>query len=262
MLNNVMFGADPELFLTSPDGKFISSIGKIGGTKLRPREIGMGSAVQEDNVAVEFNTAPAATKEDFIRSLQHPLAYLKSYAHETLGLGLAIVPSAIFDEDQLNSPQARIFGCEPDQNAWTGEVNSQPRAPKGLEGLRTAGGHVHVSWDDRTNEEAVQLVRALDLYLGVPSVFKDNDDRRRTLYGKAGAFRHKSYGVEYRTLSNFWIQDEVMIGWTYDHAMRAVDFVNQGGEINTKSQALILQSINLNNKRSAKVLVKYFGVPV
>jgi len=57
----------------------------------------------------------------------------------------------------------------------------------------------------------------MDLYLGVPSVLMDKGELRKQLYGKAGAYRMKPYGVEYRTLSNFWIFSDTTIGWVWDN---------------------------------------------
>jgi hypothetical protein len=261
-IRNIQFGADPELFLIQ-EGRYISSIGRVGGTKLHPRDIGNGSAVQEDNVAIEFNTKPAASKEDFIRSLQAPLTYLKTYAKDALnGMELAIVPSALFPPEELLNPKAMVFGCEPDYNAWTRQVNPRPVAPKGLERLRTCGGHLHVSWDEPDTEDAVQLVRAMDLFIGAPSIFHDKDQQRRKLYGCAGAFRVKPYGVEYRTLSNWWIADTAKMEWVYDHAQQAIKFVNAGRPIDKKTEALIHQAINHGNEKSAKQLVKQFRIDV
>ncbi len=39
----------------------------------------------------------------------------------------------------------------------------------------------------------------------------DKDTERRGMYGKAGAFRPKPYGVEYRTLSNAWLSNDERI---------------------------------------------------
>jgi hypothetical protein len=49
----------------------------------------------------------------------------------------------------------------------------------------------------------------MDLICGIPSVLLDISPEskiRRKLYGKAGDYRLTNYGLEYRTLSNFWIQ--------------------------------------------------------
>ena len=43
-----------------------------------------------------------------------------------------------------------------------------------------------------------------DLYIMLPALRHDSSNERRELYGQAGRFRPKPYGIEYRTPSNFW----------------------------------------------------------
>lgn len=54
-------------------------------------------------------------------------------------------------------------------------------------------------------EICAAFIKALDATVGLFMTYIDREPRRRELYGKAGAFRPKPYGVEYRTPSNAWI---------------------------------------------------------
>jgi hypothetical protein len=246
---NVMFGADPELFLIDESGKFISAIDRIGGTKEYPRPIDdQGSAVQEDNVAVEFNIGPAKDKKQFISNLYKPLSYIKKHVAE-MGLKMEIVPSAMFDKDQLDHPKAQAFGCDVDYNVWTGKPNPRPKATGDNVNLRTAGGHVHVSWNDPNMKERKALVKAMDLFLGVPSVLMDSDDRRRILYGKAGAYRPKHYGVEYRVLSNFWIRSPRYMEWVFEQSQAAIEFLRVGNNITKRDREWAIQAIRITRWR-------------
>jgi len=47
----------------------------------------------------------------------------------------------------------------------------------------------------------------MDVYVGLKCVALDNQPIRRTKYGHAGRYRPTDYGIEWRTLSNFWIFD-------------------------------------------------------
>lgn len=52
------------------------------------------------------------------------------------------------------------------------------------------------------------IIPLLDLFVGIPSVLVDRDPNasiRRKVYGRAGEYRLPKYGIEYRTLSNFWM---------------------------------------------------------
>jgi hypothetical protein len=60
------------------------------------------------------------------------------------------------------------------------------------------------------------------MFLGLWSVINDPDTRRRQLYGKAGAIRFKPYGIEYRTLSNFWLADPKLIEKVWDMTAFAI----------------------------------------
>lgn len=248
-MRNVPFtiGADPEGFFVDPTGKFISSIGRLGGSKHHPLKIREdGCAVQEDNVAFEFNIPACETVDQFVETLTYNLQYLTNKAKE-MGLELAIVPSARFTDDQLSHPAAVEFGCDPDFNAWLGgDVNPKPYCADAY--LRSAGGHVHIA----TKLSKTDVIKACDVTLGLWSLEHDQDEQRRFLYGKAGAFRPRKYGVEYRTLSNFWIKDEQLMRQVYDRTKMALvlasdpsemDFINEEGEdiqraINTGDQAL------------------------
>lgn len=258
--DNLRFGADPELFLQHPGGAYVSSIGRIGGTKDAPHPIDAeGSAVQEDGVAVEFNVAPAQTADEFIRSISKPLSYLSARAKE-MGLQLSVVPSAIFPDAELLDPRAQTFGCDPDFNAWTGKMNPHPKLPKKLANMRTCGGHIHLSWTNPQQFERVQLARAMDLFVGIPATAYDDDSRRRVLYGKAGAYRPKDYGLEYRVCSNFWIQNEEGIRFVHKQTLRAVDFLRHGNLLANKHYPLVTRALNKMDVNAARELEDQFHI--
>lgn len=250
-------GSDPELFLIDAAGKYISAIGLIGGTKLQPRPIGMaGCAVQEDNVAVEFNTPPAETVDAFIEGIKFNLDYLTDFV-KNKGLSLAIDASAIFPDDQLESMEAKVFGCDPDFNTWTKKMNPRPEAKNAS--LRAAGGHIHAG----CIEEGIDpwtMGQAMDLYLGVKSVGMDPDTKRRELYGKAGSVRIKPYGVEYRTLSNFWLKSPELQKWAFTQTLRARDFIQEGGKFSQDEGEKIQWCINNSDVALMKEIVEEYNL--
>jgi len=255
--DNVKVGADPELFLIDETGKYISSVGLVGGTKEVPLPIdNEGNCLQEDNVSVEFNIKPASNKQEFLGSINKVLDVLEERMREKK-LYLSIIPATEFAWDQLQSMQAQTFGCEPDFNAWNGEVNPKPFCENMQ--LRSAGGHIHVGYDNPNQMNKMNLIRAMDVFLGVPSIKFDQDEQRRKLYGKPGAFRPKKYGAEYRTLSNFWIKTKEMQEWAYEQTMRAVSFLNAGGSVPFSEQVFIHRAILEKNEDSYKYLQEKYS---
>lgn len=247
----ITVGADPELFIVDGKGMVGSAIGLLGGTKEVPRVVPRG-AVQEDNVLAEFNIDPASTEEEFVHNLNAVRTTLNLLLPE--GLYTSVLTSHEYDEDVLTSfgPQALEFGCDPDFNAYTGSVNPPPGARTTL---RTAGGHIHVGYPRANQLDSNDVIRAMDLFLGVPSVLLDNDTRRRSLYGRAGACRYKNYGVEYRTLSNFWLGSNELMSWAYRQTLRAVDAALSGDLIDEEKETTMgcewghIQSIINNSDR-------------
>lgn len=219
----IALGSDPELFLENSEGKVISAIGKIGGTKDHPRplkDLGRGYYVQEDNVLLEYNTPIAKSPLTFCSYQRTILDYLVNMVGQ-LGLHLSSKASHSMDEDQLNDPRAFVFGCEPDFNAWTVEWNKKPEAQDPA--LRSAGGHIHIAYENPNPAMSIKIARALDYFVGAPLAKRDPDTRRRELYGRPGAIRFKKYGLEYRTPSNFWIQHPELVKGIWPACRIAVD---------------------------------------
>lgn len=247
-------GSDPEVFLVDKKGKPTAICGMIGADKWNPLQVeGMqeGFTFQEDNVALEFGIPPASSAEEFI---SHIKSVQEAFLKRNKEFQFSKLSCIIFPKDQLQSPGAKIFGCEPDYNAWTGERNPKPN-PRN-KAMRSAGGHVHVE----TELDRRSVVKAMDLCLGVPSVLMDEQSDRKKLYGKAGACREKSYGVEYRTLSNFWIFHDDLIRWVWEGTETAIELVKSGFDFDYLEKDIV-SCINKNDKEKSELLIKTFDLP-
>jgi len=95
----------------------------------------------------------------------------------------------------------------------------------------------------------------MDFFLGLGSLFYDDDIERREMYGKAGCIRYKPYGVEYRTLSNAWLKDEVRMRWAYRNAVKGVKELMDGNCLSS-TYGDIQEIINTSNKKEAMKIIK------
>lgn len=260
-IENITLGTDPEAFLFNEStGKYVSAIGMIGGSKQSPLPITReGHFIQEDNVSVEFNIPACKTPEEFWKHISFVKEYIQDAIAKPKGLVLKCVPSAIFDKEQLDNEAAQTFGCDPDLNAWTMETNEIDRS-KLDPCLRVCGGHIHVGYNSPSEVVSIKIIKAMDIFLAVPAIIVDKDKRRREMYGKAGAFRFKKFGVEHRTLSNFWIDKPELIEWVWQQTMAAIQFVNDGGIETITDQERIIQAINTGDVELAREIVDDYNL--
>lgn len=262
---DLLVGADPELFLTDATGKFVSAHGLFPGTKEKPWAVAHG-AVQVDGMAAEFNIEPAANVTDFKMNIAVVMHELRSLIPDDMIC--KIVPVAHFDEETMarTPEEAKRLGCDPDYNAYTGLVNNPPVQHKTM---RTAAGHIHLGYTAGqevlapVHFEAVRIViKQMDFWLGLPSVIYDEDRERKEMYGKAGAFRPKPYGCEYRTLSNAWLRCEDTIELVFRNAEAGFDMLANHGIFLGDSYGEVAEDIiNTNNAEEAIRLCKEIGIP-
>jgi hypothetical protein len=260
-LNKV--GCDPELFFVK-DGHPHSAEGLVGGTKADPRPIAglpEGFCVQEDNVSAEFNIPPARSAEEFSGNVSKVLTYLKRLAKKHK-CELSYAPALDFPIEQVSTPHARLMGCDPDFSVWTMDVNPRPIAPLQM---RTAAGHVHISWfGDVTVETQTIVGRACDVFLGLPHVFSTEKSRRRQLYGKAGCIRPKEWGLEYRTMDCSWTQHSDVRKQVFRNIAHMLEYLrmnnNLANQINSWSEEIQF-AINEHDKDLCIKIMNAFDVP-
>lgn len=229
-------GADPELFLQDTNtGEYVPATGLLGGSKDSPRPVNKG-AVQEDNVLAEFNIVPATDARAFIDNITTVRGELDNMVRP-YDLTTTVTSSYDFARSVLEEagPMAFEFGCDPDFNAWLGgEVNPKPSSDTGL---RTAGGHVHFGIEGKFDND--EFIKVCDATLGLFSVVIDRDQRRRSMYGRAGAYRAKPYGVEYRTMSNAWLGDPRYMRSVFNLSRKAVEMYNDGVNVSDEVEGII-----------------------
>ena len=259
--NFLTIGADPEVFvLNTTMNEIISVEGLIRdengrGTKENPLEFEKGFSLQEDNILAEYNIPPCKTKQEWLDAHEFGLATINLVLPDDC----CYIIESYFEMDwlYLQSEQALVAGCQSDYNAYSLDVN--PGVDLNKTNARCAGGHVHIGFNDLlevNDDNIIKFVKALDLYLGIPSLLLDNDNKRRKLYGKAGCFRDKEFGLEYRVLSNFWLKTPELQEWVFDMVHLAYENMDNL----PFDEELIELTINNNDLDSAHVIVENLNI--
>ena len=210
----ITYGSDPELFLQNGAGRIIPCVGVIPGSKSKPHLVG-GFGLQEDNVMVEFTTPPVCDPSELVPTARTGLATALGFVRTKLkDKTIEALPacSATFSRAELAGlgPQAMMFGCSPDFDAYSGgqmhPIVNPTQFDSGDTSLRFAGGHVHIGYKEALPGIPEHVVAMLcDLTIGLILCGIDIQGPRRTLYGKPGRYRPTTYGIEYRTVSNSWV---------------------------------------------------------
>lgn len=248
-----LYGCDPELFVHDGEN-FVPAHNMIPGTKDAPHKVRNG-AVQVDGLALEFNIDPVDNGKDWLHRIRDVQGQLRDMIDPKYNL--KATPSADFvEKDFINlPPEAKVLGCDPDLNAWSGYRNEVP-GNAGENPYRCAGGHVHIGWREADSanltdqvhiEDCRTVVKALDATLGALSINFDKDRRRAALYGKAGAHRVKPYGVEYRTLSNAWLETDERVNWVFETTKLTLEILERGDGFFNQIPDYTIQ--NANNLR-------------
>ena len=257
-VKNILIGADIEVFLKDKQsGEIVSAEGFIKGTKESPFNYDPSNKYFQlslDNVEAEFGIPPVTDKKRFLEYIKKSLDYINSTVPPHLCT--SATPAAILDDRWLQTDQAKLFGCEPDYCVWTKSVNIKPEGVN--PNLRSAGGHIHIGYENPEIEVTEELIKSMDLHVGIPSVLQEPDNERKNLYGKAGAFRFKDYGAEYRTVSNYYLASDALMSWVFDSTLDAINRVNNGFDFSDALGDDIQDAINNNNKKLAKKLVDKF----
>lgn len=254
-------GSDPELFLVDPKtGKIVSAIGIIPGVKHNayiPQNLPKGYGLQVDNILAEFNIPPITLKEELINNINVMKHYIKEYLKQhNFNLDIHCAASANVPDDQLLHPDALIFGCDPDFNTYSRRQNQSPTCEN--KNLRSAGCHFHIGYKNPNIEMNFKIIQYLDTYLGIPSILKDTDTSRRALYGKAGALRMQPWGVEYRTLSGFFISNDELLEFCYIQIQKALKAL-ESNTILPEFQ-IVEHIINNNDTTLAKTIINQFNI--
>lgn len=270
---DIIIGADPEVFIRNTDtGKLISAAGLLPGTKEDPHKVLFG-AIQVDGMAAEYNIDPAVNSQIFVRNNLVVLKQLRDIIKERnpgLNFDFVFSPVADFGAEYIAAQpeEARILGCTPDFNAYAnGSPNPTPDADMPF---RTASGHIHLGWgkdidikDDEHIEACCMMSEQLDYSVGLFSLLLEDEGgaRRRKLYGKAGAFRPKSYGVEYRTLSNAWLANTAYMEYVFNVSRRAFDELIAGGAYKLMYSGILTAQDVINN-HDVRTVSQFFIKPI
>lgn len=210
-------GSDPEFVLLNRKNQPKSAIGVL--PKKNSAKPIKGNTFYYDNVLAEIAIKPSFTKEEFLNNIRFCLRTLASILDKQ-SLRFDLKSSVNYPKKELLHDDARIAGCSPEWDVYSLKCILPPEEIIQKTSFRCSGGHIHVGSDLLQDANKIfNFVKMMDLFVGIPSIVLDLNNfskERRKIYGKAGSHRITEYGLEYRTLSNFWFASPDHASLIYD----------------------------------------------
>lgn len=233
-LNDITIGADPELFLSTADGGIVASeevipkngIAQATNTDNDPLRIGK---VVRDGIQIELNPTASTCRQVLAREIASCFKNVLPLMEEK-GLKFNFSTAVKINNKDFAriSDASKVLGCTPSFNL-NKDLSGSIKVGNNHQ-VRSAGGHIHLGNPEGTPihkalKDYDKMVALLDILVGNTSVMVDRDDmnaERRKVYGRAGEYRKPGYGIEYRTLSNFWLKSYPLMSMVFSLARDAV----------------------------------------
>ena len=248
---DVTLGCDPEFFFSGSKGKTTGAEKVLpeNGITYKPGTAGKrdgdytscgnvkASKIVIDGVQAELNPRPNTCRANLGNEISACFRDLhKALEAQGKGVGVNFMPLVKISQKELDSlsEKSKTFGCAPSTNLYSAAESKITVNPKKYL-KRSAGGHIHLGSNNsaqitKTLKNVEEMVYMLDIIVGNTCVLLDrnpNNVERRKVYGRAGEYRLKEYGIEYRTLSNFWLQSYQLMSLVTGLARMAVHIVSQ-----------------------------------
>lgn len=277
----ISFGADPEFFFQNDKGKVIGSekVLRSGGKEIASPKFGSASVIAGsakfnafilDGVQVEMNTNAHSCRQAMGIEIAKAFSALRKHLQEKEGGRVQACFANTIEVEKKEfdslSDKSKEFGCAPSFNLYNGEarIGVDPSIYR----KRSAGGHIHIGLGKSSPlyENRERLIPLMDCLVGLTSVLVDRDEGnkiRRQVYGRAGEYRLPDHGIEYRTLSNFWLRSYPLMGMVLGLTRMAIYTLGDtlGGYANLEKDLLdrmdmekVVWAINNNDYAVARKL--------
>lgn len=271
---SLTYGCDPELFFERGGRvigaeKVIPEEGLESGRwgNLGPLQVGTNlKAFVLDGVQVELNPTPNTCRANLGNEIAAAMRTIKTHLAGMEGIEVSFRAVVKVDKEELRSlsEKSRTLGCMPSFNMYDSEASIKVN-PKTFR-TRSAGGHIHLGFNGYAAmmQERERLIPILDILLGNTCVLIDRDPlaaERRKVYGRAGEYRLPDHGIEYRTLSNFWLKAYPLLSMVMGISRLATSVLYTSTRGNKQAEndllslvnpAEIAEAINTNNVELAK----------
>ena len=212
-------GLDPEVFVARKDGSLLPAFEFLPEKRPSNKEFW-------DGYQAEFLVWAGGCIAQRVDSIQERLRAITRKFPE----GASFMPQDVVGIDlkaaKLLPERYTMLGCDPSYHIY-GDQADIPEDGCELP-YRFAGGHIHfgADWIIGDKPRITQMVKDLDKILAVWSVGAaaswESSKVRRRYYGLAGEFRTPAHGLEYRTLSNFFLSAPEIAHITLEIARMAV----------------------------------------